>query len=272
VDFPQLFDLAAHGPDVFVGVGPRYEWNGLYGGQIVAQALRAAAHTVEPEFSVHSLRAYFIRRGDTTEPIRYEVDRIRNGKGFVTRRVVARQATGAILNLEASFQVPEAGQDLETVKMPRVLGPDEVAHDRWIDLFDRAFIPADRLPTDGPPGAGRATAWMKAAAPVGDDQLLHRCAMAYISDDMPTDAVFRAILGPNDTFETYETLFGASLDHSMWFHRPVRADEWHLYDFTCHSVVSGRGLTLGHVFTASGVHVATVAQEVLVRERRPTGV
>lgn len=104
MDLSTILELADHGPDVYVGIGPQYPWGGLYGGQIVAQALMAASSTVSDELPVHSLRAYFIRRGDHDEPVRYEVDRIRDGRSFVTRRVVARQAVGAILNLEASFQ------------------------------------------------------------------------------------------------------------------------------------------------------------------------
>ena len=119
MDIGAILDLAPHGPDTFVGSGPQYPWGGLYGGQIVAQALRAAANTVDDGFAVHSLRAYFIRRGDHNETVRYEVDRLRNGKSFCTRRVVARQAIGAILNLEASFQTHEDGADIQTVSSPR---------------------------------------------------------------------------------------------------------------------------------------------------------
>src|SRR4249919_3679576 len=107
-----MFELSPHGTDTYVGAGPRYPWGGLYGGQIVAQALQAATATVDPQFAVHSLRAYFIRRGDHAEPVRYEVDRIRNGRTFCTRRVVARQSVGAILNLEASYQAPEDADDI----------------------------------------------------------------------------------------------------------------------------------------------------------------
>src|SRR5215218_1420237 len=123
MDLRTLFDLESHGPDTFVGRGPQYPWGGLYGGQIVAQALRAAAATVDGGLQPHSLRAYFIRRGDHEEPVRYEVDRIRNGRTFCTRRVVARQAVGAILNLEASFQAAESSADVETVRMPLGLTP-----------------------------------------------------------------------------------------------------------------------------------------------------
>ncbi len=268
----QLFELEPHGPDTFVGQGLLYPWGGLYGGHIVAQALRAAAATVEFDFAPHSLRAYFIRRGDHAEPVRYEVDRIRNGRSFCTRRVVARQAVGAILNLEASFQRPEEAADVETVWIPTgIPRADDVEHESWSEFFDRAWVAHDRLPSDGRTGAGRALAWLRVNEPLGppdkpDAQLLHRCALAYLSDDLPTDAVLRAHPAIAGRPEGERQVYSASLDHTIWFHRPVEADRWHLYDFTCHSYVAGRGLTIGHVFTEAGTHVATVAQEVLLRD------
>lgn len=263
VDLSRLFDLESHGADTFVGIGPQYPWGGLYGGQIVAQSLRAAASTVDPDREVHSLRSYFIRRGDHTEPIRFEVDRIRNGRSFSTRRVIARQAVGAILNLEASFQHPEPSTDLSTVAMDaEVPGPESLESDSWTSSFDRRFVPRDWSSPAPRLGTGRTLAWMKVNASLGGDQLLHRCWLAYLSDDLPADSV-QAATGIDDGGR-----FTASLDHSMWFHRPVRADDWHLHDFSCHSFIGGRGLTIGQIFGADGVHVATVAQEVLMRGRR----
>ncbi|MEY2402344.1 MAG: acyl-CoA thioesterase [Ilumatobacteraceae bacterium] len=263
MDLSRLFDLEAHGPDTFVGIGPRYPWGGLYGGQIVAQGLRAAASTVDADLEVHSLRSYFIRRGDHTDPIRYEVDRIRNGRSFSTRRVIARQAIGAILNLEASFQRPEVSADLQTITMAiDVPDPGSLVSETWTTSYDRRFVPPEWSSSLSGAGAGRTLAWMKVNAPVGDDQLLHRCWLAYLSDDLPTDTAAAA------TGIRGEGRFVASLDHTMWFHRPLRADQWHLHDFTCHTFVGGRGLTIGHVFTADGVHVATEAQEVLMRGPR----
>jgi len=261
-----LFDLESHGPDTFVGIGPRYPWGGLFGGQIVAQSLRAAAATVAPEQQVHSLRAYFIRRGDHTEPIRFEVDRIRNGRSFSTRRVVARQAIGAILNLEASFQTLEDTADIQTVPMPAsVVGPEELPSDAWSGSFDRRDVPDGALPDDERTGLGRNAAWMRVTEELGDDQLVHRCWLAYMSDDMPADAVRRS----HPEFHGVEGItYVASLDHTIWFHRPLRADQWHLYDVTCHSFVGARGLSVGHVFAQDGTHVATMAQEVLVRDAR----
>jgi len=270
MELSRLFDLEPHGPDTFVGIGPRYPWGGLFGGQIVAQALRAAATTVDSDQHVHSLRAYFIRRGDHTEPIRFEVDRIRNGRSFSTRRVVARQAIGAILNLEASFQAPEAATDVQTVPMDtRIPGPDTLDSDAWSTAFDRRSVPKELLVDDVRTGAGRSAAWMRVTADLSatstDDQLLHRCWLAYMSDDMPADTVRSA---HPDFRDTEGVTYTASLDHTIWFHRPFRADQWHLYDFSCHGYTGGRGLGIGHVFTPDGRHVATVAQEVLMRDTR----
>ena len=266
----EILDLADHGPDTFVGSGPRYPWGGLYGGQIVAQALQAATATIEPGFVCHSLRAYFIRRGDHTEPVRYEVDRIRNGRSFCTRRVVARQSIGAILNLEASYHAPEPAADIETVAAPLSLPrPDELEQTSWTPVFERCFVPPHRLDLEGRAGAGRAAAWLKVTEPLGDEAAVHQCGLAYLSDDLPTDAVVRAHpVGREPEGVIDDVLFVASLDHTIWFHRPFRADDWHLYDFTCQTFVGGRGLATGHVFDAGGTHVATVAQEVLLRDSR----
>lgn len=270
VDLRGLFELQSHGADTFVGVGPVYPWGGLYGGQIVAQALRAATMTVEDGLQPHSLRAYFIRRGDSTEPIRFEVDRIRNGDTFATRRVVSRQSTGAILNLEASFQRAEDSLTLQTVPMAEgVPAPESLDDSSWSETFRRCSVPASSM--GGPPrtGIGRTGAWMKVTDELDDDQLVHRCWLAYLSDDLPTDSVIQAhpeagALGDN----VMQRFFAASLDHAIWFHRPMRADRWHFYDVSCHHFVSGRGLAVGHVFDADGSHVATIAQETLLRERR----
>ncbi len=271
MDLLTILDLADHGPDTFVGAGPQYPWGGLYGGQIVAQALAAAASTVPEELDVHSLRAYFIRRGDHNEPVRYEVDRIRDGRSFATRRVVARQAVGAILNLEASFQRREASEDVETVSAPPDLPtPDQLEQSSWSPVFERAFVPADRIASgSGRDGRGRATAWLRVCGSIGDRPVDHAAGLAYLSDDLPTDAVVRAHPVRNESDEVlHQALFTASLDHTIWFHRPMRADEWHVHDFTCHTFVGGRGLAFGHVFALDGSHVATVAQEVLLRDTR----
>lgn len=269
----ELLSLTPHGVDTYVGDGHRYPWGGLYGGHIVAQALRAAGYSVDPGFAVHSVRAYFIRRGDQGEPVRYEVDRIRNGRSFATRRVVARQSGGAILNLEASFQTHEAGPDRRFVRPPAGLpAPESLPPSAWESGFDRRLVPADAVDRSDALGEGRCLAWMRALGDPGDDPVMHGCIVAYLSDDLPTDAVYRVhpaiaprLGGPPGTDLG---AYSASLDHTVWFHRPVRADEWHLYEATCVTLVGNRGLTIGTVFDAQGHQVATVAQEVLIRDAR----
>ena len=264
-DMRTLFELASHGPDTYVGAGRQYPWGGLYGGHIVAQALRAATLTVDDGSPAHSLRAYFIRRGDNSEPIRYEVDRIRNGRSFTTRRVVARQSNGAILNLEASFHRGERSRDTTFVTCPEgIPGPLEFPKDSWTAAFDRRMVPQDRVPTP-PIGAGRTLVWTRVDDDLGDETWLHQCALAYISDDFPADSV-RSTFPPE--LRDHQP-FVASLDHTIWFHRPARADDWLLYDMVCHSYVAARGLVVGQVYSSSGVHVATVAQEVLMRAAEP---
>ena len=143
-DFDSLMTLESHGPDVHVGIGPVYPWGRVYGGQVVAQALRAACSTVPVGFFVHSLHAYFIRGGESEEPIRYEVDRIRNGRSILTRRVVARQSIGPILNLSASFQIREEQADVQESAMPANLPqPEELAGENWREILERRTIPTD---------------------------------------------------------------------------------------------------------------------------------
>jgi acyl-CoA thioesterase-2 len=266
VDFGAMMRLEPHGPDTYVGVGPRYPWGGLYGGQIVAQALRAAAHTVDERFRVHSLHAYFIRRGDDTEPIRFEVDRTRNGRSFATRRVEARQSVGAILTMAASFQVAEPGPDVQIAKLPDVADPSALVDESWSPMFQRRFT------QERGSDEGRGVAWLRMTDDIGDNALLQACALAYLSDDLPTDAVVALLPGGPKSIEDAELdqpgFMSASLDHAIWFHRPLRADEWHLHDLRSHGFLSSRGLSIGHVLTTDGAHVATVAQEVVLRTPR----
>lgn len=298
VDFATMMALEAHGPDTFIGAGPRYPWGGLYGGQIVAQALRAAASSVDAAYRVHSLHAFFLRRGDHDHPIRFEVDRLRDGRSFVTRAVVARQAVGAILNLSASFQIDEDATDVQATVRPSIDAPDVVGppigapeihapeihapHSEppdgerpgsealggptgqgpWSPMFDRRWVETTER--------GRAVAWMRMTDDLGEDPVLAACAVAFCSDDLACDAVAR--LHPdNEGAWTDESWVNASLDHAIWFHRPVRADAWLAWDLRCERLVGSRGLALGEAWSADGTHVATVAQEVLLRPRRPRG-
>jgi len=259
VQFADLMQLENHGPDTFIGVGPRYPWGGLYGGQIVAQALRAAGHSVDPSHRVHSLHAYFIRRGHDDAPVRFEVDRIRDGRSFTTRRVVARQSAGAILNMSCSFSAPEGDDDLQRHPMPKVPAPDTIADEAgFLELMQRRDALSDPQ--------GRRTAWFRTREPFGDDPIDHACALAYFSDDFPCDAV--RLRHPEARRKDGDGLWLTSLDHAIWFHHPARADRWMLHDVHCQTLVGSHGLATAQVFSESGQHVATVTQEVLIRRRR----
>jgi acyl-CoA thioesterase-2 len=259
VDLATMMALEPYGADSWIGTGPRYPWGGLYGGQIVAQGLRAAAATVGPGFTAHSLHASFLRSGSHTEKILFEVERVRDGRSFSNRRVVARQAVGVILTMSASFHVDEESADVQAVRRPSVPRPDELTPSGWTSLFDRRSAAASV--------SGSAVAWMRVAEPLGDDPTLQACALAYESDDLPTDAVVALHPDRGRDDEFHGRFFTASLDHAVWFHRPLRADEWHLHAFECHGLAGSRGVALGHVFTADGTHAATVSQEVVLRQR-----
>jgi len=259
----RIFELEPHGPDTWLGESPPYEWGRIYGGLVIAQALWAATQTVRIEHAVHSLHAYFILGGDPVEPVRYEVDRIRNGRSFTTRRVVARQSGGAILSLACSFQRDEGGSDTQSSTFPEVPAPDDL-ESHW----DAGAIRCD-IPLEGEPP--RSLIWGRFPRELGDDPRLHACALAYLSDMNPMSGI-RMSHPHKPKWEDEadgESYFvtSASLDHSMWFHRPVRADDWLLIDMTGHGVTGMRGLATGPVFGADGTHVATIAQEGLMRER-----
>jgi len=262
----ELLELTPTGADTFSGIGYEYSWGGLYGGHIVAQSLRAAAFTVETGFLPHSLRAYFIRRGDNTRPVDYEVDRIRDGRSFCTRRVVARQSGEAILNLEASFQVNEDTFDISPIaSAEHVPQPDSLPDASWMPFLARRNIELDDAWLNTRAGLGTTAAWMKTTTSL-EGELLNRCALAFLSDDLPTESVVNA----DHRFRTASDegrRFSASLDHTIWFHRPVAAHHWHLYEMSCQNYTNGRGLAHGFVFALDGTHVATVAQETLVRIR-----
>ena len=263
VTFAELMALEPHGPDTYVGIAAEYPWVGrLFGGQVLAQGLRAASHTVNGDRPAHSLHAYFIRPGSPDEPIRYEVERLRDGRSFATRQVVARQSSGAILNLSVSFQSREPEADVQLAALPTdVPTPDDASLEQtgWGAMLDRRAVPMRR---------GWAAHWIRLLQPVGDDAALQACALAFVSDAAPTSAARSS--HPDSTGNRRDrTMFmGASLDHAVWFHRPTRAEEWHWFDMDSHGLVGGRGLVTGNVLSATGVHVATVAQEVLLRRRR----
>ena len=263
-----MMNLEPHGPDTFVGVGHAYPWGGLYGGHIVAQGLRATGLTVDPEFRPHSLHAYFVRRGDPTEPIRFEVERVRNGRSFVTRSLEARQSTGAILTMTASFHLEEDAVDVQKGSMPKVPGPETQGAQWWSEIFERRTVSTS--------ADGTVCGWVRMRDDLGDDPLMQACGLAYASDDLPTDALVALhpdVHGWEDNEPDADGTGGrrfmsASLDHAIWFHRTSRADRWQLQEFKATSTAGSRGVSVGQFFAEDGTHVATVAQEVLLRVSR----
>lgn len=273
----QLLDLEAIEVNLFRGTSPPSERQRVFGGQVAGQALVAASRTVDPETTIHSLHAYFLRAGDSRVPIIYEVERIFDGLSFTTRRVSAVQHGRVIFTLSASFQVPEDGFD-HSSPMPEVPSPDSLpdVQQRWgeiavakgadeylrdlpFDLRNCDWTPEDRTEPLPP----YQHVWMKATGTLPDDPVLHACALTYASDMTLLDTA----LLPHGV-RKIDDVFMASLDHAMWFHRPFRADEWLLYAQHTPSAASGRGFTTGSVFTADGKLAVTVAQEGLIRPPR----
>ena len=260
--FEDLVRLEPHGSDVFVGLSPEYPWGRVYGGQVVAQALEAAVETIEEIYRPHSLHAYFIRGGSSKEPIRYEVDRIRNGRSFVTRRVVARQSNGAIFNMSASFHVAEEGLDIMPKTMPPdIPGPEDLDDESWTPLHQRRRVPANLL-------EGRTAIWIRVTGPLGSTAAANESALAYASDDVPYDAAASVHPRRSDVEIDPDMFMGASLDHAVWFHRDAPADMWQLHVLEPLGYTGSRGLAFGQVFSESGVHLASVAQEIVLREAR----
>jgi acyl-CoA thioesterase-2 len=247
------------------GFGPR-----VFGGQVAAQALRAALHTVEGHRHVHSMHAYFLRPGAPGQPIRYEVDRIRDGRSFTTRRVVAWQHE-PIFTSAVSFHGTEPGPDYQqpiALDVPAPDGapldagfiPEGVRHELPMDFRDLGATEPDER------GFRSSTrrVWMRIRRPLPDDPDLHASMIAFLSD-------MGAVMGARAPLpdQPLDRLMGASLDHSLWFHRPLRADEWFLYDLRAVSNGNARGLAVGTMHSADGTLGVSVAQEALLRVLDP---
>jgi acyl-CoA thioesterase-2 len=270
-----LLDLERIEENIFRGVSPSHSPVRVFGGQVAGQALVAAGRTVPSERKVHSLHAYFIRPGDPSIPIVYEVDRIRDGRSFTTRRVVGVQRGKAIFSLSASFHQIEPGVE-HASEMPVVPAPEDLPSrmDSMAKYADK-LGPLARMPrpidvryvTDPPwelRGQGneaRNQVWMRADGTLPDDELLHVCVLTYASDMTLLDS----ILVRHGVYWGFDKVLGASLDHALWFHRPFRADEWFLYDCESPSAAGARGLATGRFFAQDGTLIATVVQEGLLR-------
>jgi acyl-CoA thioesterase II len=275
----ELVTLLALEPievNIFRGRSPDENRQRVFGGQVAGQALVAAARTVDdPERLVHSLHAYFLRPGDPTVPILYEVDRLRDGRSFSTRRVVAIQHGRAIFNLQASFHIHEHSPDHQ-IAMPTGLPEPESLPDwhtrmapyreqlgEWYERprsIDLRYVDGDPIGRDRPAAEGQRV-WLRADGDLPDDPVVHACVVTYASDMTLLDTTIL----PFGLSWTSGGIQMASLDHAMWFHRPFRADEWLLYDQYALSTSGARGLAGGAIFSSDGRLVVSVVQEGLAR-------
>ncbi|MDI5967047.1 acyl-CoA thioesterase II [Streptomyces sp. SL13] len=284
-DLLALLDLERIERDIFRGISRPAVVPRVFGGQVAAQALVAAGRTVPDDRPAHSLHAYFLVPGDPGAPIVYEVDRIRDGRSFTTRRVVAIQHGRPIFHLSASFQTHEEGLDHQQ-EMPKAPDPETLPTaeellprhaDRFPDptVVDRlleARSAVDLRYAQDPPylTAGerrepRSQVWFRTQGPLADDPLLHVCLATYVSDMTLLDSI---LLAHGRGGWAVGDVVGASLDHAMWFHRPFRADEWLLYDQESPSSSGGRGLGTAKIWTRDGRLAVSVIQEGLVRVPR----
>ncbi len=281
----ELLDLEPIERDIFRGTSRAALVPRVFGGQVAAQALVAAGRTVPEERHAHSLHAYFLRPGDPGAPIVYDVDRIRDGRSFTTRRVVAIQHGQPIFHLSASFQTHEEGlehqepmppapdpESLPTAEelLPRHADrfPDPTVVDRLLEAraaVDLRYAQDPPFLTAGQHREPRSQVWFRTRGKLDDDPLLHVCLATYVSDMTLLDSI---LLAHGRGGWAVGDVVGASLDHAMWFHRPLRADEWLLYDQQSPSASGGRGLGTARIYTQDGQLAVSVIQEGLVRVPR----
>ncbi|MFD7512429.1 acyl-CoA thioesterase II [Streptomyces sp. NPDC059853] len=284
----DLLDLERIEQDIFRGASHPSVIPRVFGGQVAAQALVAACRTVEPDRLPHSLHSYFLRGGDPGAPIVYTVDRIRDGRSFTTRRVVAVQHGQPIFHLSASFQLPEDGlehqEPMPQAPDPETLPDGEEVLRRYADRFadpsvadlllearravDLRYVAEPPFATAGRRREPRSQVWFRTNGKLDgdrDDPMLHICLATYVSDMTLLDSV---LLAHGRGGWSVGDVVGASLDHAMWFHRPFRADEWLLYDTDSPASGGGRGLARGRIFTRDGQLAVSVIQEGVVRVPR----
>ena len=276
-DLLRILDLEEIDFNIFRGSNEPTRFGRLFGGQVAAQALVAAGRTVGA-LPAHSLHGYFLRPGDPSVPVVYTVDRIRDGRSFVTRRVVGQQRGKAIFNMAASFHEPEFSYEHQD-PMPDAPDPEEVPtwtermQEVWDSLPDemKKVTPSPRpidirhvqAPTylGGASSQGQALVWMKADGRLADDPLLHQCVLTYATDISLLDNVLR----PHGRLGKLGPMMVASIDHAVWFHRPLRVDEWLLYVQDSPAAFGARGFARGTLYARDGTLVTSTCQEGLMR-------
>lgn len=272
----EVLDLDAVDESTFVGGSLPKPGGRVFGGQVLAQCLLAAARTVGPERLPHSVHGYFLRPGDVREPITFAVERLRDGRSFSARRTHALQKGEPILSMTSSFQVAQPGVEHTDAPPPSVPGPERVASaiellagvdhpvaQFWTQAsaFDLRHVEDPIYLAPGPMASGRQMVWMRARGPLPDDEVLHRALLAYACDQVMLEPILRR----HGLSWATPGLSMASLDHAMWWHRPVRVDQWLLFVQTAPSAQGGRGLGAANVYRQDGTLVASMAQEGMIR-------
>ncbi len=276
----STLDLEAIEVNLFRGVSPDVGWQRVFGGLVVGQAVMAAQRTVDAHRHIHSLHGYFMRPGDPSVPILYQVERLRDGGSFATRRVLAIQHGQAIFSMSASFQIDEPGYKHQ-IAMPERPAPEDLLGEKEIKEKYLAQAPASirryweqPRPIEIRPVSlthyfsstkldPQQDVWVRATGPVPDDRHYQAAVLAYLSDMTLLDGALFA----HGTSIFNPSLQVASLDHAMWFHRPCALDDWLLYTQDSPSASGARGLARGSLFNRSGVLIASVTQEGLIRKK-----
>ena len=269
----ELLDLEPIEKDIFRGVSPQEDRQRVFGGQVAGQALVAATRTVEDR-SVHSLQAYFIRPGDVAAPLVYLVERVRDGRSFTTRRVTAIQHGQPIFAMSASFHKQEEGFEHQTDLPADIPDPEELEPFVWdgfpVDDQGRMIRPIElRYVTGSPAERGqsrepRLQVWLRTTGTLPENPVLHTCMFTYASDMTVLDTATKALPVQGNEID----IQAASLDHAMWFHRPLRMDDWIFLDQVSNSASNARGLAWGTAWNRTGELVASVVQEGLIRPLR----
>ena len=259
--FATIMTLRDRGEDRFTGSGAGAPWGWLYGGEVASQALRAAAATVPPDRPPHSLYCSFWRSGKDGIDLDLAVERVRDGRSFSARRVLASQAGKLIATVTISFHVAESTEDLSLTAAPAAPPPEVLEPTSWSSLFERRYAPVEEL--------SRTVNWVRLNEPLTDEPALQACALIYVTDDLfdgpPVRMLGEALWRPEEYLLPERELHGQSLEFCLWLHRPVRADDWLLLDYRVTTLTNGCATVHGEVFDRSGSHVATVTQQILVR-------
>lgn len=275
-------DLEELDVDLYRGENPSQRHNQrVFGGLVAAQALRAATLTVDTDHHPHSLHGYFLRGGEPGRPIVFHADRIRDGRSFTTRRVVAVQYGEAIFNMTASFQRREDDPTDYQLALPAdLLPPEEVPdrqprdelHAQWLERspFQTRELGPGKVDEHGVYASTRRV-WFRAKSALPDDDLLHACALAYATDMGAVTAAVVPVFG-DGWASAFGKMMSASLDHAVWFHRPIRVDRWHYYELHAVSNQNSRGLVRGTIHRRDGALVASMTQEALIRRLRPAAI